>query len=161
MSPWKGQKYIPPKGVKSLVERLREQGKTIVTLNGSFDLLHAGHLSMIEEASKQGEILIIALNSDASIQAYKDPSRPIIPLEQRVALIEALQSVDYVTSFDELNPIHLLEIIKPDVHVNGEEYGMACIESATVESNGGRIHLVRRIPGLSTSNIIEKIRSCV
>lgn len=139
------------------VKLLRSQGKTIATLNGSFDLLQAGHLHILFEASKQADVLIVALNSDISVQGYKGPTRPIIPLEYRMQLIAALEGVDYVTFFDELDPRALLDAIKPDVHVNGVEYGNECIEADTVRKNGGRLHLVDRIPGLATSNIITKI----
>lgn len=161
MSPWKKQKYISPQALTEKVLQLRKEGKTIATLNGSFDLLHAGHLKMIHEASEQADVLLIALNSDASIQKYKSPLRPIVPLENRLEMVAALQFVDYVTYFDETDPIAFLEIVKPDVHVNGAEYGDECIEAKVVKNYGGRIHIVQLVPGLSTSNLIKKIKSCV
>ena len=111
MSPWMEAKYIPPEKLEEKVAEIRKLGKTIATLNGSFDLLHAGHLKMIHEASQQGDILILALNSDASIKKYKSPLRPIVSLEHRLEMIAALEFVDYVTYFDETNPIALLEKI--------------------------------------------------
>ena len=153
-------KFIPPEQLGEKVDKLRKEGKTIATLNGSFDLLHAGHLHMIAEAADQADILIVALNSDASIQQYKSPDRPIIPLEQRLQMMAALLFVDYVTYFDELDPRAVLENIRPDVHCNGSEYGEECIEADVVKKHGGKIHVVKLIPGLSTSNIIEKIK-CV
>lgn len=161
MSPWKKQKYISPQALTEKVLQLRQEGKTIATLNGSFDLLHAGHLKMIHEASDQADVLLMALNSDASIQKYKSPLRPIVPLENRLEMVAALQFVDYVTYFDETDPIAFLEIVKPDVHVNGAEYGDECIEAKVVKNYGGRIHIVQLVPGLSTSNLIKKIKSCV
>ena len=161
MSPWKEAKYISPDKLEEKVEQIRRAGKTIATLNGSFDLLHSGHLKMIHEASEQGVVLILALNSDQSIKKYKSPLRPIVPLEQRLEMIAALEFVDYVTFFDETDPICLLEKIKPDVHNNGSEYGEDCIEAETVKKYGGRIHIVKLVPGLSTSKLIEKIKSCV
>jgi len=161
MSPWKKQKYISPQALTEKVLQLRQEGKTIATLNGSFDLLHAGHLKMIHEASEQADVLLMALNSDASIQKYKSPLRPIVPLENRLEMVAALQFVDYVTYFDETDPIAFLEIVKPDVHVNGAEYGDECIEAKVVKNYGGRIHIVQLVPGLSTSNLIKKIKSCV
>lgn len=152
-------KLIQPADLVSKVQALRKQGKSIATLNGSFDLLHAGHLQIIFEASQQGDILIMALNSDASIKKYKSPKRPIIPLEYRLQMMAALEFVDYVTWFEETDPIKLLELIKPDVHVNGAEYGENCIEAETVKSHGGRIHIVKLVPGLSTSTIIKKIQA--
>jgi len=161
MSPWKKEKYISPEALAAKILQLRQEGKTIATLNGSFDLLHAGHLKMIHEASEQADILLMALNSDSSIQKYKSPFRPIVPLENRLEMVAALQFVDYVTYFNETDPITFLELVKPDVHVNGAEYGDECIEARVVKKYGGRIHIVQLVPGLSTSNLIKKIKSCV
>jgi len=156
------RKLIDPENLEQKSVELKKSGKSIATLNGSFDLLHAGHLNIIYEASKQADILIVALNSDQSIKAYKSPQRPIIPLEERLQMMAALEFVDYVTLFNETTPINILTKIKPDVHVNGSEYGENCLEASTVKSYGGRIHIVTCLPGLSTSNIIGKIRSlCV
>jgi rfaE bifunctional protein nucleotidyltransferase chain/domain len=104
-------------------------------------------------------ILIVALNSDPSIKQYKNPLRPIIPLEYRLQMMSALGFVTYVTWFDETDPRNLLNIIKPDVHVNGAEYGENCIEADIVKSNGGSIHIVKLVPGLSTTQILKKISS--
>lgn len=161
MSPWKEEKYISPETLAEKILELRQEGKTIATLNGSFDLLHAGHLKMIHEASQQADVLLLALNSDSSIQKYKSPLRPIVPLENRLEMVAALQFVDYVTYFNETDPIAFLKQVKPDVHVNGAEYGDECIEAKVVKKHGGRIHIVQLVPGLSTSNLIKKIKSCV
>ena len=156
------QKRIDPKLLEKEVEKIKSSGKTIATLNGSFDLLHAGHLQIIYEASLQADVLLVALNSDSSIKQYKSPLRPIIPLEYRLQMMSALGFVDYVTWFDETNPIELLKKIKPHVHINGAEYGENCIEADVVRSNGGKIHIVSLVPGLSTSQIIQKIKeTCV
>lgn len=153
------QKWIEPASLEERVKEIHKSGKTIVTLNGSFDLLHAGHLHILYEASLQAEILIVALNTDSSIQAYKSPLRPVIDLENRAKMIAALGFVSYVTSFAELDPRAILEKIKPDVHVNGKEYGKNCIESEVVHRIGARLHLVELVPGLSTSAILQKITS--
>lgn len=152
-------KTIDPKHLDTKVKELRQQSKTIATLNGSFDLMHAGHLHIIYEASKVCDTLIVALNTDRSIQTYKSPLRPIVPLEYRLQMISALEFVDLVTWFDETDPRQILSIIKPDVHVNGAEYGLNCIEAETVKQYGGKIHMVDLIPGLSTSQIIKKIKA--
>jgi rfaE bifunctional protein nucleotidyltransferase chain/domain len=151
------QKIVPPGALSPLLERLHSEGRTVATLNGSFDLLHAGHLHIIYEASQQADCLMVALNSDSSIKRYKSPERPIIPLEYRLQMMAALGFVDFVTWFDETTPCALLEQIKPHVHVNGAEYGSEPIEAATVKANGGRLHIVNLLPGLSTSQIIKKI----
>lgn len=151
------QKIIHPDRLQAKVAEIRKDGKRIATLNGSFDLLHAGHLYMIYEASLTADVLLIAVNSDASVRAYKSPTRPIISLPQRMEMLTALAFVDYVTWFDETDPCLLLEKVCPDVHVNGIEYGENCIEAEVVKKGGGSLHLVERIPGLATSEIIQKI----
>lgn len=151
------EKIILPEDLKTKVEHLKEKGNSIATLNGSFDLLHAGHLQILFEASQVADLLIVALNSDHSIKQYKNPDRPIISLEHRVQMMTAIGFVNYVTWFEETDPRKILEVIKPNVHVNGAEYGENCIEADTVKSHGGRIHIVDIVPGLSTSQIIKKI----
>jgi len=157
---WLQKKIIVPDQLERKILELKSQGLKIATLNGSFDLLHAGHLYIIHQASLQGDKLVVALNSDASIQKYKSKSRPIITLKHRLEMMAALEFVDYVTWFEETDPCELLSIIRPDVHVNGAEYGANCIEAETVIKHGGRIHIVDRIPLLSTSEVIQKIRTC-
>ena len=152
-------KVIDPKNLEALITSLRSEGKTIATLNGSFDLMHAGHLYIIFEAAKTADVLIVALNTDSSIQRYKSPDRPIIALKYRLQMMAALMCVDFVTWFDETDPRALLGKIRPDVHVNGIEYGSQCIEKDVVEANGGKVHLVDRIDGLATSEIIKKIKT--
>ena len=154
-------KVILPNELADRIAKLRSQKRTIATLNGSFDLLHAGHLQIIFEASQVADLLLVALNTDRSIQEYKSPKRPIIPLEYRLQMMAALSFVDYLTWFDEPDPIKILSVIKPDVHVNGAEYGENCIEAETVKAHGGRIHIVQLVPGLSTSAVIRKIQEGV
>lgn len=150
-------KWIEPVDLVSRVEGLKKRGKKIATLNGSFDLLHAGHLHIIYEASLQGDVLIVALNTDRSIQQYKSPKRPIVSLPLRARMMAALGFVSFVTCFDETDPRAILEKIRPHVHVNGAEYGADCIEADVVKRHGGRVHVVPLVPGLSTSNLIKKI----
>lgn len=155
---FKQRKIISPPNLPKRIEEIRSDGLTIASLNGSFDLLHAGHLHIIYEASLVADVLIVALNSDRSIQQYKSPTRPIVPLEYRMELMASLEFVDHVTWFEETDPIQILSVIKPDVHVNGSEYGENCIEAPTVKLHGGKIHIVNLKPGLSTSQIIHKIQ---
>ncbi len=122
--------------------------------------MHAGHLWILHQASLQADHLLVAMNSDASIQQYKSPSRPIVPLAYRLEMMAAIEFVSAVTWFEELDPCQLIASVKPDVHVNGAEYGLQCIEADTVRQCGARLHLVERIPGLATSTLIEKIRRC-
>jgi len=143
------------------IKELKDQGRKIVTLNGSFDLPHAGHLEILSQAYEQKSdegILIVALNSDDSIRRYKSADRPVVFLEGRLQMMAAYLFVDYVTWFEENDPIALLEVIAPHIHVNGSEYGVDCIEAPTVVKNGGKIHIVEKIPGLSTSQLMIRIQ---
>lgn len=143
----------------AFIEEQRKLGKSIVTLNGSFDVLHAGHLDILEEAAKQGDVLIIGLNSDKSVKSYKGEKRPIISEEYRARMLATLNFVDVVTLFDEPECLAFVEAMKPDVHVNGADYGENCIEAPIVKKYGGRVHIVNFKTPLSTSKIIEKIKS--
>ncbi len=155
------KKILSPETIEEKADALKKKG-TLATVNGSYDLLHAGHLHILYEAKKQADVLIVALNSDLSVKRYKDVRRPIVPLKYRMCMMSALYFVDFVTWFEETDPVALLEKIRPDVHVNGAEYGTDCLEAATVKKYGGKIHIVTLIPGLSTTNIIEKIKkTCV
>lgn len=151
------EKLVPPHKLEAWRDELRGVGKTIATLNGSFDLLHAGHLQILYEASKCADVLIVALNSDASIKRYKSANRPFISLDNRLKMMSAIAFIDYVTWFEEDDPRELLRKIKPDVHVNGADWGEDCIERGVVEECGGRLKIVKLVPGLSTSSIVEKI----
>ncbi len=151
------KKLVHPKDLGSFSQRLG--GKSLATLNGSFDLLHAGHLQIIFEASQQADVLLVALNSDASIQKYKSPKRPIIALEYRLQMMAALEFVDYVTWFEETDPRRFLETVRPQVHVNGADWGSDCIEAETVKKIGAQLVIVPLVPGLSTSSIIERIKA--
>jgi rfaE bifunctional protein nucleotidyltransferase chain/domain len=141
-----------------LATTLRAKGKRIVTVNGSFDILHSGHLHILNEARRRGDVLIVGVNSDASVRSYKGPNRPIVPEGRRAEMLLALRMVDYVHIFDEPDPIAFLKELNPDLHVNGSEYGENCVESETVRRGGGRIHVVDRIPCLSTSGLVETLQ---
>lgn len=145
------------KQIIQLVSQLKKQGKRIVTYNGGFDLLHIGHIQSIQEAKEQGDILIILLNSDKSIQSYKGPKRPIVKELERAEMLTAIEFVDYVTIFDEITPNNLLDKIKPDIHCNGSDWGENCIEREIVEKNGGKIYILKWQNKLSTTNLINKI----
>ncbi len=147
--------------LRALVVELKRAGKTIVTCNGSFDIFHTGHLKFLQEAKAQGDVLIIGLNSDTSIKRYKSKDRPIINQAGRAEMMAGFECVDYVTVFDETDPRELLKIIGPHVHVNGAEYGRDCIEAPLLREIGARLHLIKSYGGLSTSQIIEKIKRLV
>ena len=151
-------RLVPRHALSQLASTLRAKGKRLVTVNGSFDILHSGHLYILNRARQLGEILIVGLNSDASVSSYKGPDRPIVPERQRAEMLLALRMVDYVHIFDEPDPIAFLQEINPDVHVNGPEYGENCIEGETVRRGGGIVHIVGHIPGLSTSRLVDAVR---
>lgn len=151
------QKIKEPKELVEIIQRLKKKGKKIVTYNGSFDLLHSGHIASIQEAKEQGDILIIPLNSDRSIHTYKGPNRPIVPQGDRARMLAALENVDYVTIFDDINPKRILALLMPDIHCNGSDWGRDCVEQETVEQNGGMIHILKWKESQSTSNLIKKI----
>lgn len=147
----------------SLIEHaaeLHEAGMRVVTCNGSFDLFHYGHLYFLSYARSHGDALIVGLNSDASIKRYKSADRPIVCEKHRASVIAGLECVDYVYIFDEDVPMPFLEIVKPHVHVNGAEYGEECIEAPTVKAHGGIISLVPKVDGLSTTELIKRIKTC-
>lgn len=150
-------RLISRRRLAELSSTLKARRRRIVTINGSFDLLHSGHLHILSEAKRQGDVLIVGLNSDASVRRYKGPARPMVSERQRAEMLLALRMVDYVHIFDETDPIAFIEAVRPDVHVNGSEYGLECIEGEAVRRSGGTLHLVDRLPDLSTSRILSAL----
>ncbi len=140
--------------------RIDEQGNTkhVVFTNGCFDILHAGHVRFLRQARQQGDLLVVAINSDRSIRRIKGADRPINRLADRIMVLSELESVDYVVVFDEDTPMRLLRAIRPDVLVKGAPYTRKTVIGADlVESYGGRVYLARHIKGKSTTNIIDRI----
>lgn len=153
-------KILEKSSLETILATLRSSGKKIVFTNGCFDILHAGHISYLENASACGDILIIGVNSDTSIQRLKGPSRPIVQLSERLQLLAALACVDYVTSFDEDTPAALIDKIKPDVLVKGADWSLdKIIGSDSVQKSGGEVRRIPLVEGLSTSAIIQKIKA--
>ena len=140
------------------LQRHRAVGRRIVFTNGCFDIVHLGHVEYFRFAKSQGDILVLAVNGDDSIRRLKGPKRPIICEEDRMSVLEELESIDYVIKFDEDTPIPLLEAIKPDVLVKGADYTKEQVVGwQVVESHGGRIALAPLVDGRSTSSVIQKI----
>ncbi|MDP6524170.1 MAG: D-glycero-beta-D-manno-heptose 1-phosphate adenylyltransferase [Kiritimatiellia bacterium] len=139
--------------------RLRETGKTVVFTNGCFDILHTGHVDYIEFARSQGDVLIIGINSDASVRRNKGGNRPIVPQENRARVLAALESVDYVVVFDEDEPAQLVEELLPDVLVKGADWSHYVSGREAVEKNGGKVILADLTEGQSTTGIIETIEA--
>ena len=144
--------------LKKIIDRLRKEGKKIVFTNGCFDILHVGHTRYLEEAKKQGDVLVLGLNSDDSVRSLKGEKRPVIPENERADVVSALESVDFVTIFPELTPLELIEYLKPDVLVKGGDWKEEqVVGRKSVEKWGGRVIIIPEIKGSSTTNVIEKI----
>jgi D-beta-D-heptose 7-phosphate kinase/D-beta-D-heptose 1-phosphate adenosyltransferase len=141
-----------------IVRGLKRSGKKIVFTNGCFDLMHFGHAKYLQEAAKKGDILVVAVNSDSSVKKIKAKGRPIIDEYNRLRLVAALESVDYVVKFSEDTPIKVIAALKPDVLVKGADWNkLNIVGSDLVRSCGGRVSTVKLVNGLSTSNLIKKI----
>jgi rfaE bifunctional protein nucleotidyltransferase chain/domain len=152
------QKVLNRKTLKERVDSLRQSGKVVVFTNGCFDLLHVGHVRYLQEARKQGDCLVVAVNSDSSVRQIKGPGRPIIPEEQRAEVVAAVGCVDWVTIFDEPDPLVLIKLLKPDVLVKGGDWPEEKIVGAPeVKEAGGKVSRVPLEVGVSTSHILEKV----
>jgi D-beta-D-heptose 7-phosphate kinase/D-beta-D-heptose 1-phosphate adenosyltransferase len=153
------EKIYPREKLKKEIDRLRKEGKKIVFTNGCFDILHVGHTRYLREAKKQGDILILGLNSDESVKALKGEKRPLIPEKERADVIASLESVDYVTIFHELTPLELIEYLRPDVLVKGGDWKEdEVVGRESMGKWGGKLIIIPEIKGSSTTNIIEKIK---
>jgi D-beta-D-heptose 7-phosphate kinase/D-beta-D-heptose 1-phosphate adenosyltransferase len=139
-----------------LAERLK--GKRIVFTNGCFDLIHVGHLRYLEASRELGDLLVIGVNSDASVTAIKGPQRPVLGQEERAELIGGLHCVDYVTLFDAPDPLQLISLLKPDVLVKGADWSEDSIVGAeVVRQNGGKVRRIPLVDGISTTSLITRI----
>lgn len=139
--------------------RLRRKGTRIVFTNGVFDLLHVGHLSLLEAARAHGDALVVGVNTDASVRRLKGPGRPIVPLAERMEILARLVPVDYVVPFGEDTPARLIAAVRPAVLVKGSDYRASDIVGReTVERAGGRVVRVRLLRGRSTSRLIGRAR---
>ena len=138
---------------------LRKNGKKVVFTNGCFDILHAGHVHYLEQAKELGDELVVGLNSDSSVKTLKGPSRPINNLEQRAKVLSSLKCVDRIVSFADETPIKLIKEIKPDVLVKGGDYKVKdVVGHKEIKSWGGEVKIIPLVPGLSTTNIIKKLK---
>jgi rfaE bifunctional protein nucleotidyltransferase chain/domain len=133
----------------------KREGKTVVFTNGCYDLLHPGHVRLLEKARSMGDILILALNSDASVRRLKGPSRPLIPEMQRAELAAGLASVDAVALFEEDTPRELIAVVLPDVLVKGADWAHWIAGREEVEAAGGKVLALGLEPGYSTTGILE------
>ncbi len=141
------------------VEEHRRQNRRIVFTNGCFDILHAGHVQYLAQAKALGDVLIVGVNSDASVTRLKGPERPISALAERMTVLSALESVDHVVAFDEDMPLDLIRIVRPDVFVKGGDYSKSMLpEAPLVRELGGRVEIMPYVMNRSTTQIINRIR---
>src|SRR5688572_16814118 len=142
-----------------LAAGLRENGRSVVFTNGVFDLLHPGHVRYLQAARREGDVLIVGINSDRSVRGNKGPSRPIMPEHERAEVLEALECVDAVVVFDDETPAGIISHLQPDVLVKGADWAAdAIVGRDTVEARGGRVVRMPIEAGWSTSAIIERAR---
>jgi rfaE bifunctional protein nucleotidyltransferase chain/domain len=152
------KKIFAQEELKKELERIRKEGKTIAFTNGCFDILHVGHVRYLRDAKKTADVLILALNSDSSVRTIKGEKRPLIPQEERADVLAGLESVDYVTIFDEPTPLELIEYLKPDVLIKGGDWAEESIVGRdAIRSWGGRVIVIPEIEGASTTNIVDKV----
>jgi rfaE bifunctional protein nucleotidyltransferase chain/domain len=139
---------------------LRAEGKSVVFTNGVFDLLHVGHVRYLAAARKLGDVLIVAINSDKTVRSLKGEGRPIVNEAERAEILGAMRQVDYVTIFDDISPRSLLSALLPDVLVKGGDYSLDEIHGREeVEANGGRVVSLPFVEGVSTTTIIDRMKS--
>ncbi len=154
------EKIIPHASLKSWREKVRADGRKLVVTNGCFDLLHAGHVSYLEGARQEGDVLLIGVNGDEGVRSLKGPGRPVNCEADRVVVLGALECVGAVCIFPEVRAIEFLRIAQPDVYVKGGDYTLETLnqeERKVVEAAGGRIVFIPFVPGKSTTGLIEKI----
>ena len=143
--------------LQKCVKQWRDNGLTVVFTNGCFDLLHIGHVTLLDDARREGDRLILGINSDASVSRLKGPSRPIVPEHARARVLAALAAVDAVVVFDEPTPLELMVALRPDVIVKGGDYvADEIVGAAEVRSWGGRVKIVPFVEGFSTTQIIDR-----
>jgi D-beta-D-heptose 7-phosphate kinase/D-beta-D-heptose 1-phosphate adenosyltransferase len=140
-------------------QRWRQQGCRVVFTNGCFDLLHAGHLGLLEQARQAGDLLVVGLNSDRSVRELKGPSRPLLPERERAETLLALEVVDRVVVYDEPTPLETISALLPDILVKGADWALdAIVGRDVVEAAGGQVVRVELTPGRSTSAILERMK---
>lgn len=145
--------------LRGITAKARNSGQKVVFTNGCFDLLHRGHVHVLRAAKACGDLLIVAINTDASVRALKGPTRPILPEMDRAELIAAMEMVDYIVLFDEPDPQKLIAALRPDVLAKGGDWkAEEIIGSDIVQGNGGRVVVIPYLKGFSTTEIIERIR---
>lgn len=158
-APTRPDRIVMRAALAELLRVRRERGDRVVFTNGCFDLLHPGHVAYLEEARELGELLVVGLNSDASVRRLKGPSRPVLTQDERAAIVAGLRSVDFVVVFDEDTPLDLIAALEPDVLVKGGDWPIDQIVGGDlVVQSGGRVLSLPYVEGKSTTSIIERVR---
>jgi len=151
-------KFQLPPVLAETAAQLRRAGKTVVFTNGCFDILHPGHIHTLTRAKALGDVLIVGINSDASVKRLKGERRPILKQDERAVMLAALEVVDYVTVFEEDTPLALIQLLKPNVLVKGGDWNAeAVVGREVVEASGGKVALIPYQEGFSTTDIIERV----
>lgn len=153
-------KVVPLADLRNVLDGLRRAGKRIVWTNGCFDIIHAGHVLYLERAAREGDVLVVGLNSDASVRKIKGPERPIVPENERALIMSAFSAVGFVTVFDDASPLTTIDFLRPDVYAKGGDYTVDTInqeERRLVEGYGGRIAIIPGVEGRSTTNIVHRL----
>ena len=146
--------------LRETLSAARDAGRRIVFTNGCFDLLHAGHLGLLESSAELGDVLVVGLNGDESVRRLKGPDRPFVPFDERAEMLAGLGAVDWVVGFDEDTPAALIDAVLPDVLVKGGDWSLdRIVGRETVESRGGRVVTVPLRSDLSTTSLVDRIRS--
>jgi rfaE bifunctional protein nucleotidyltransferase chain/domain len=155
------QKLVDWPSLMDIRECARREGKIVVWTNGCFDLLHVGHIRSFAAARSLGDLLIVGINSDASVRQLKGETRPLVPVAERAEILSALSCINWIVILQETTPVTALSRLKPEIHCKGADYeppnGKALPEAAIVKSYGGRIEFLPIVPGLSTTTLIEKL----
>lgn len=152
-------KIVTPNKLPGLIRRLKSQAQKIVFTNGTFDILHLGHVTYLQKARTFGDVLVVGVNSDRSVRTYKDPSRPINPERDRMNILAALTCVDFVILFDEPTPLQLIRAIRPDVLVKGADWAVKDIAGARdVLAWGGKVRRIPLVKGRSSTRVIKILK---
>ena len=144
--------------IAELCRILHASGSTIALTNGTFDIVHAGHVRYLNEAAKLADYLIVGINSDSSVKRYKSDKRPIVPQAERLEVIDSLKAVDFAVLFNETTADALIDKVQPDIYVKGGDYTEETLpETASVKKYGGKLAFIKVVKGCSTTNIIQKV----
>ncbi len=152
-------KILTQQQLPAIIRRLKAQGQRIVFTNGTFDILHLGHVTYLQKAKAAGDVLVVGVNTDKSVKTYKDPSRPINPEQDRIKVLTALACVDHAVLFSEPTPLKLIMKIRPDILVKGADWALKDIVGAEeVMSWGGKVKRIPMVEGRSTTRVIKLLK---